>query len=171
MLTTLVESGRRGSNPHDQLGRLVTHPGRMLQFAAMTRTYNIPAPLCGTFGYLGRKSPSPGICEGWCSPVRFYASGDQVAGIYFRPGGGRGPADVSAQGAVGVRTRYYDRPGQRATGPRVIFRLTQDDGLFPGQGSMACRLRRAAEAHRGDPQAELYSHRPGKTPCRSSRTD
>ena len=28
---------------------------------------------------LGRKSPSSGICEGWCSPVRFYASGDQVA--------------------------------------------------------------------------------------------
>src|SRR6266568_4404007 len=27
LLTRLVESGRRESNPHDQLGRLVTNPG------------------------------------------------------------------------------------------------------------------------------------------------
>jgi hypothetical protein len=43
-------SGRRESNPHDQLGRLVAHPGRTLQLAAMTRTYKISAPLFRTFG-------------------------------------------------------------------------------------------------------------------------
>jgi len=41
----------------------------------------------------------------------------------------------------------------------------QDYTLFIGQ-STACRLRRATEAHRGDPQAELWPRRPGKTPCR-----
>ena len=34
-------SGRRESNPYDQLGRLVTHSGRSLQFAAVTRRYGL----------------------------------------------------------------------------------------------------------------------------------
>lgn len=49
-LTGRKRSGRRESSPHGQLGRLVTYPGRPFQFAAMTRTYNISAPLCCTFG-------------------------------------------------------------------------------------------------------------------------
>jgi len=83
----------------------------------------------------------------------------------FAPGGWRHPADMSAQGAVVVRTRYYGQPGQRATGSRVISRPARITACSPAR-STACRLRRAAEAHRGDPQAELWSRRPGKTPCR-----
>ncbi len=37
-------SGRRESNPHDQLGRLVTHPGWPLRFAGVTRRYGISIP-------------------------------------------------------------------------------------------------------------------------------
>jgi hypothetical protein len=99
--------------------------------------------------FLGRKSPSPGICEGWCSPVRFDASGDQVAGTEFRRRGWWHPADMSAQDEVGVRTRYHGRPGQRATGPRVISRTTRTTACSPAR-STACRLRRVAEARRGD---------------------
>ena len=94
---------------------------------------------------LGRKSPSPGICEGWCSPVRFYASGDQVVGTEFRPRGWWHPADMSAQGAVVVRTRYYGQPGQRATGSRVISRPARITACSPAR-STACRMCRAAEA-------------------------
>ena len=47
---------------------------------------------------MGRKSPSPGIREGSCSPVRFYASGDQVAGTQFRHRGWWHPADLIGQG-------------------------------------------------------------------------
>ncbi len=43
-------SGRRESNPHDQLGRLVTHPGRSFQLAAVTRRYTISTPLRFLFG-------------------------------------------------------------------------------------------------------------------------
>jgi hypothetical protein len=50
MLTILVESGRRESNPHDQLGRLVTHSGRPRPFAALTRIYDIPTALRRLFG-------------------------------------------------------------------------------------------------------------------------
>ena len=34
-------SGRRESNPHDQLGRVVTDPGRPIQFATVTRRYGV----------------------------------------------------------------------------------------------------------------------------------
>ncbi len=44
------KSGRRESNPHDQLGRLVTHSGPPLQLVAVTRRYNISAPPCCLFG-------------------------------------------------------------------------------------------------------------------------
>jgi hypothetical protein len=94
------------------------------------------------------RAPSPGIREGWCRPVRFCASGDQVAGTEFRPGGWRHPADMSVQGAVGVRTRYYGQPGQRATGSRVISRPARITACSPAR-STACRMCRAAEAHRG----------------------
>jgi hypothetical protein len=50
LLTRLVESERRESNPHDQLGRLVTHSGRALQLAAVTSRYDISAPLRWLFG-------------------------------------------------------------------------------------------------------------------------
>jgi hypothetical protein len=40
LLTRLVESGRWESNPHDQLGRLVTPSRRPPQFAAVTSRYN-----------------------------------------------------------------------------------------------------------------------------------
>ena len=35
------ESGRRESNPHDQLGRVVTDPGRPIQFASVTSRFGI----------------------------------------------------------------------------------------------------------------------------------
>jgi hypothetical protein len=50
LLTRLVESGRRESNPHDQLGRLVTHSRSPRQSATVTSRYSVPAPLRRLFG-------------------------------------------------------------------------------------------------------------------------
>ena len=50
MLTRLIESGRWESNPHDQLGRLVTHSGRLRPFATVTRRYSISTLLRRLFG-------------------------------------------------------------------------------------------------------------------------
>ncbi len=116
------ESGRRESNPREQPGRLVTHPGRPLQFAAMTRAYTISASLCRTFGsnfgrnrrrtesvkagaaQSGSMHPAIRLLE-QSSPSRVVAPPCR----YERSGCGPGP------------TRCYDRPGQRATGSRVIL--------------------------------------------------
>jgi len=38
------------SNPHDQLGKLLTYPGRPIQLAALTRKYDSSIPLCCLFG-------------------------------------------------------------------------------------------------------------------------
>jgi len=48
------------------LGRLVTHPGRSFQLAAVTRRYDISVPLRRL---LGRKSQRPEISELWCGAV------------------------------------------------------------------------------------------------------
>jgi hypothetical protein len=50
LLTRLVESGRRESNPHGQLGRLDTHFGWLPQFVAVTGRYIISNPLGRLFG-------------------------------------------------------------------------------------------------------------------------
>src|SRR5262249_54857742 len=42
-------SGRRESNPHDQLGRLVTDSGRPIQFAAVIRRYGTSNLRCALF--------------------------------------------------------------------------------------------------------------------------
>ncbi len=44
------KSGRRESNPRDQLGRLVTHSDRPSQLAAVTRRYGVSIPLRCLFG-------------------------------------------------------------------------------------------------------------------------
>ena len=43
-------SGRRESNPHDQLGRLVTHSGPSPQLTALTRRYGISTQRRRLFG-------------------------------------------------------------------------------------------------------------------------
>ena len=82
---------------------------------------------------LGRKSPSPGIREGWCSPVRFYASGDQVAGTEFRHRGWWHPRRYERSGCgrgtdpllrSARPTRYW---------PTGHLPAHQDYGLFTGQ--------------------------------------
>jgi hypothetical protein len=50
LLTILVESGRRESNPHDQLGELLAYSGRRLQSVPVSRRYAISAPLRCRFG-------------------------------------------------------------------------------------------------------------------------
>jgi hypothetical protein len=42
--------GRQESNPHSQLGRLVSQPSRLTQLMAMTRRYDILTPLRCLFG-------------------------------------------------------------------------------------------------------------------------
>ena len=69
--------------------------------------------------------------EGWCSLVRFYASGDQLAGTEFRSDGWWHPSDMSAQHAVAVRTRLLRSAGSMRYG--VISWPGQNEGLFADQ--------------------------------------
>ena len=65
-------SGRRGSNPHDQLGRLVVCSGGLAQLAAVTRTDNTSTPQrCPLGRNLGRKSVLAAVCATWCSVLPF----------------------------------------------------------------------------------------------------
>jgi len=45
-----AESGRRESNPHDQLGRLVSYSGRLFQLASVNREYSVSIPARGSLG-------------------------------------------------------------------------------------------------------------------------
>lgn len=74
LLTRTAESGRRGSNPRDQLGRLAAYSGRPLQLAPVTRRYSVSAPLAVMLGRnSGRRSPLPGICGDRWSVAGFRA--------------------------------------------------------------------------------------------------
>ena len=81
---------------------------------------------------MGRKSLLPGMCEYWCSVVRFCA----FARTDFRPAGHGCPGDVNAQHAVAVRTEYYARPGRRAI---VVSDLASLRG--PSRGTVELPLR------------------------------